>query len=271
MSGQGPTPPTAAGDLRFARHAALPQVGPAGQARIGESRMLLVGLGGLGAPAALYLAAAGVGTLWLNDFDRVDATNLPRQVLFREEDVGERKTAAARRALARVNGAVRCHEIDRRLDPAGLEAAAAQVDVVLDGSDNFATRFAVNAACAAAGTALVSGAAIRFEGQLAVFRHDRRRHRGEATAPCYRCLFEEGDEANEDCRGNGVFSPLTGTIGTMMATEALKLVLELADTTGDDEGRLLLYDALTPQWRSLRFARDPACPVCGAGARPARG
>lgn len=222
--------------------------------------MLVVGLGGLGAPASLYLAASGVGSLLLNDFDRVDVTNLQRQVLYHESDVGERKTTAARRALARVNGNVELIEIDRRLDAQGLREAAAGVDVVLDGSDNFATRFAVNAACAATGTALVSGAAIRFEGQLAVFRHDRRRA-GAEDAPCYRCLFEEGDEANEDCQGNGVFSPLVGTIGSLMATEALKVVLGLG---GESEGRLLTFDALAMQWRSLRFRRDPGCPVCGS-------
>ncbi|MEM9383830.1 MAG: molybdopterin-synthase adenylyltransferase MoeB [Pseudomonadota bacterium] len=244
--------------LRFARHIALSQVGEAGQGRIGAGRALIVGLGGLGSPASLYLAAAGLGALWLNDFDRVDATNLQRQVLYRTRNVGERKAAAAASALRDVNDQVTLHPLDRRLDEEGLRDAVAAVDVVLDGSDNFATRFAVNAACAEVGTPLISGAAIRFEGQLAVFRHDRRRLHGEET-PCYRCLFAESDEASENCQGNGVFAPLVGTVGAMMATEALKLILGLGE---DSAGRLMTYDALTMQWRSLRFARDPACPVC---------
>ncbi|MEO0420737.1 MAG: molybdopterin-synthase adenylyltransferase MoeB [Pseudomonadota bacterium] len=244
--------------LRYARHLALPQVGEAGQHTIGRGRVLVIGLGGLGSPASLYLASAGIGELWLNDFDRVDGSNLQRQVLYRASDVGERKATAAAKALREVNGDVKLHPLDERLDQAGLRDAVGAVDVVLDGSDNFATRFAVNAACAQVGTPVVSGAAIRFEGQLAVFRHDRRRQHGEDT-PCYRCLFAESDEANEDCQGNGVFAPLVGTVGTMMAAEALKLLLGVGE---DSAGRLLTYDALNMHWRSLRFARDPACPVC---------
>ena len=256
---EAPPPLTDAQRLRFARHLALSQIGETGQQAIGHGRALIIGLGGLGSPAALYLSAAGIGELWLNDFDRVDPTNLQRQVLYRQQDVGERKASAAARTLADVNENVKLYELDRRLDEQGLAEAVAEVDVVLDGSDNIATRFAVNAACARAATALVSGAAIRFEGQLAVFRHDRRRAYGDDT-PCYRCLFAESDEASEDCQGNGVFAPLVGTVGTMMAAEALKVLLGLGE---DSAGRLLTYDALSMQWRSLRFARDPACPVCG--------
>jgi adenylyltransferase/sulfurtransferase len=244
----------AGGDVdRYARHLALAQIGEAGQSRIRSGRALVVGLGGLGCPAALYLAASGVGELWLNDFDRVDRTNLQRQILYREADVGLRKTAAAKAALAALNGDVRLHEIDRRLDPEALREAVRRVDVVLDGSDNFATRFAVNEACRRERTALVSGAAIRLEGQLAVFRHDR------DSGPCYRCLYGEGDETLENCAGNGVLAPLVGTIGSLMAVEALKVLVGRGDAS---LGRLLVLDALTLEWRTLSLPRDPACPVC---------
>jgi molybdopterin/thiamine biosynthesis adenylyltransferase len=240
---------------RYARHVALPQIGAAGQVRLERGRVLVVGLGGLGCPAALYLASSGVGELWLNDFDRVDISNLQRQVLYREGDVGARKVTAAADALAQVNTALVCHELDQRLQGSALDAAVAAVDVVLDGSDNFATRFAVNAACARARKPLVSGAAIRFEGQLGVFRHDL------PDAPCYRCLYDESaDDVLENCRGNGVFAPLVGTVGAMMAGEALKLLLGTSD---DRRGRLLVYDALALSWRALGFERDPGCPVCG--------
>lgn len=239
--------------LRYSRQIALPQWGEAGQARLAAAQVLLVGLGGLGSPAALYLAAAGVGRIVLNDFDTVDRSNLARQILYVTADDGRRKSDAATEALSRLNPDVQVHALDRRLDAAGLRAEAAAADVVLDGSDNFATRFAVNGACVATGTPLVSGAAVRGEGQLAVFTP------GRDDSPCYRCLYDEGGEDVGDCRGHGVFSPLVGVIGSLMAVEALKLLLGAGLPAA---GRVCVYDALAGEFRHVRLARDPHCPAC---------
>jgi molybdopterin-synthase adenylyltransferase len=243
-------------ELRYSRHLVLPDIGAEGQARLARARVLVVGLGGLGAPAALYLAASGVGELLLNDFDSVDATNLQRQILYGEADVGRAKTDAAADTLARLNASVRIVRVAERLQGRALTDAVANCDVVLDGTDNFGTRFAVNAACVATRTPLVSGAALRFEGQLAVFRPD-------LGGPCYRCLYAEDDELLEDCRNNGVLAPLVGVIGSLMAVEAVKVVVGLG---ADSAGRVLLYDARTLRWREIALERDPQCPVCGAGA-----
>jgi molybdopterin-synthase adenylyltransferase len=246
MSGPG-------GDLRYSRHLVLPDIGAAGQARLAAARVLVVGLGGLGSPAALYLAASGVGEMLLNDFDRIDATNLQRQILYGEADVGRPKTDAAADAIARINSSVRVVRVAERLQGDALVDAVAGCNVVLDGTDNFGTRFAVNAACVATRTPLVSGAALRFEGQLAVFRPD-------LGGPCYRCLYAESDELMEDCRNNGVLAPLVGVIGSTMAVEAVKVIVGIG---GDSAGRVLLYDARTLRWREIALARDPHCPVCG--------
>lgn len=239
--------------LRYSRHLVLPDFGAAGQERLACSTALLVGLGGLGSPAALYLAAAGVGRLLLNDFDRVDLSNLQRQVLYREADLGKPKTATAASALAALNPACGLETLEGRLDHDGLHAAVARADVVLDGSDNFGTRFAVNAACVASGKPLVSGAAIRYEGQLTVF--DVR----EPASPCYACLYDEGSEELENCRLNGVLAPLTGVMGSLMAVEAIKLMAHVGRPL---LGRLLSFDALNGEMRYTNFKRDPACPVC---------
>ena len=239
--------------LRYSRHLVLPAFGAAGQEKLGAAAVLLVGLGGLGSPAALYLAAAGVGRLLLNDFDRVDLSNLQRQLLYTEADLGTAKTTAAAAALSALNPDCKLEALDGRLDETALAAAVQRADVVLDGSDNFGTRFAVNRACVAAKTPLVSGAAIRYEGQLAVF--DPRK----TASPCYACLYEESSEELENCRQNGVLAPLTGVIGSLMAVEALKLI------TGSGEpllGRLLRYDARSGELRYTSFDKDPACPVC---------
>ena len=239
--------------LRYSRHLVLPDFGAAGQARLAGATVLLVGLGGLGTPAALYLAAAGVGRLLLNDFDRVDLSNLQRQVLYRESDLGKPKTDAAAAALAALNPDCHLEVLEGRLDRDALAAAVTRADVVLDGSDNFGTRFAVNAACVAAKTPLVSGAAIRYEGQLTVF--DAR----DPASPCYACLYEEGSEELENCRQNGILAPLTGMLGSLMAVETLKL---LAETGWPLMGRLLHFDALSGEMRYTTFEKDPACPVC---------
>jgi len=240
---------------RYARHLALTGFGAAEQARLRDATALVIGAGGLGSPALLYLAAAGIGRLVVSDFDRVDVTNLQRQVLFTTEDVGVPKAEAAAARLAALNTDTTVEPVSERLAGESLAAAVHAADVVLDCSDNFGTRFAVNAACVAARTPLVSGAAIRFEGQLAVFRADH------AGAPCYRCLWEEDAEDLENCRGNGILGPVTGVIGSMMAVEALKITSGCAPSA---DGRLMLYDAREGAWRSLRVERDPECPVCGA-------
>ena len=241
---------------RYARHIALAGFGEAGQARVSEASALVIGAGGLGSPVLQYLAAAGVGRIVVSDFDRVDVTNLQRQVVFTGADVGRNKAEAVVARLAALNPDARVEPLPVRLSDEELVAAAGSADIVLDCCDNFGTRFAVNAACAAARRPLVSGAAIRLEGQLAVFRHDR------PGAPCYRCLWEEEAEGLENCRGNGVLGPVVGTIGCMMATEALKI---LSGCAPDASGKLMLYDARDASWRTLRIERDPRCPVC-AGA-----
>ena len=237
---------------RYARHFALAEVGRAGQARIGKARMLIVGLGGLGCPAAQYLACSGVGHLLLNDFDRVDLSNLPRQVLFGDADVGSLKVDAAAASLARLNADASVATLANRMSEAELTDTVAGVDIVLDCTDNFGTRLAINRACVEAGKPLVSGAALRFEGQLVVF--DNR-----PGSPCYRCLYSDDDELLGDCAGNGVLAPVPGVIGTLMAIEALKLAV---DGRTEQNGRLSLWDAVTGSWQTIRLERDPECPVC---------
>lgn len=241
--------------LRYSRHILLDQIGIEGQTRLLEARALVVGAGGLGSPAALYLAAAGIGTIVLCDGDTVDLTNLQRQILHHTPSVGRPKVKSGRDTLALINPDVDVIALQTRLDGARLDAEVAAATVVLDCCDNFATRHAVNRACVRHAKPLVSGAAIRFDGQISVF--DRRR----ADSPCYHCLFPEGEDVEEvRCAVMGVFAPLTGIIGTMQAAEALKLVAGIGETLN---GRLLLFDALSADWRSIQLTRDPACPVCG--------
>ena len=245
--------------LRYSRHILLSELGVDAQQRFAQSRALVVGIGGLGNPVAHFLAAAGVGTLVLIDADRVDLTNLQRQILFDTEAVGRPKVEAAKERLAAVNPEVRVEVVGMRVGESELKPLAAGADVVLDCSDNFATRHAVNRACVAAKKPLVSGAAIRFDGQIAVF--DAR----DPANPCYHCLFGEGNEFEETrCATMGVFAPLVGIVGATQAAEALKL---LAPAGRSLAGRLLLVDALTMQWREVSFAKDPACAVCGTRGR----
>lgn len=240
--------------LRYSRHILLDEMGIEAQQRLLDATALVVGAGGLGSPAALYLAAAGVGRLLLADGDAVDLTNLQRQVLHRQDRVGQSKAESGRRTLAELNPGVEVVPIVARLEGESLRAAVAEADVVLDCCDNFSTRHAVNRACVEAGVPLVSGAAIRFDGQLAVF--DPRRD----DSPCYHCLFPESDAVDEvRCATMGVFAPLTGIVGTMQAAEALKL---LGGFAAPMTGRLLLLDARTMQIDTIRVPRDPACPVC---------
>lgn len=241
-------------DKRYARHLVLPDFEREGQQRLAAASVLIVGAGGLGGPAALYLAAAGIGELALSDFDTVDATNLQRQILFGEADVGRGKTHVAAERLRALNAQVRITEFPERLQHDALPAAIDAVDLVLDASDNFGTRFAINRACVTTGTPLISGAAIRYSGQLAVF--DTARGSG-----CYACLYDETAEGLEDCASNGVLGPMVGVIGSLMATEA---VLMLARPANPRYGRLQIYNAQSGHWRETRFQRDPACPVCAA-------
>jgi len=216
--------------------------------------VLIVGAGGLGCPAALYLAAAGVGRLTLADSDKVDLTNLQRQILYRAEVVGTPKVGAARAALNSVNPEVEIVGLEKRLDSNNAGTLVAGADLVLDCTDNFATRHLLNRACAKHRKPLVSGAAIRFDGQVMVF--DLR----DPAAPCYACLFpEEGEVEEVQCSVMGVFAPLTGMVGATQAMEALKL---LAGIGASLSGRLLLLDAKNADWRTVRVSKDPACPVC---------
>lgn len=240
--------------LRYSRHILLPQLGIEGQERLLAARALVVGAGGLGSPAAMYLASAGIGTLVLADGDAVDLTNLQRQILHRTASVGRPKALSGRDTLAEINPDVDIVALEQRLDGPALEAEVAAADVVLDCSDNFATRHAINRACVKHRRPLVSGAAIRFDGQVSVF--DLR----EAKSPCYNCLFPEGREAEEvRCAVMGVFAPLTGIIGTTQAAEALKLLAGCGESLS---GRLLLLDGLAMEWRSIALGKDPGCPVC---------
>jgi adenylyltransferase/sulfurtransferase len=241
--------------LRYSRHILLDEFGIEAQQKLLSSHVLIVGAGGLGCPAALYLAASGVGKLTIADGDKVDATNLQRQILYRDKSVGLPKAGAAREALREVNPEIQVVALGERLEGSRLQELVSSADVVLDCTDNFATRHSLNRACVKFSRPLVSGAAIRFDGQLAVF--DLRR----AGSPCYACLFPESAEAEDvACAVMGVFSPLTGTIGALQAAEAIKLLCALGEPLA---GRLQLFDALNAEWRTVRVPKDPACPECG--------
>lgn len=247
--------------LRYSRHILLDALGIEGQERILDSRVLVVGAGGLGSPAALYLASAGVGTLVLADGDTVDATNLQRQILHTEERVGQLKALSGQIALAAVNPETCVLPITERLEGQALEAQVEAADLILDCTDNFATRHAINRACVKARKPLVSGAAVRFDGQVSVYDLSR------PDSPCYHCLFPEGEDVEEmRCAVMGVFAPLTGIVGSLQASEALKLLAGIGEPL---TGRLLLVEALTQTWRTVKFRKDPDCPVCGSGAAQA--
>jgi molybdopterin-synthase adenylyltransferase len=249
--------------LRYSRHILLPEIGIEGQERLRAASALIIGAGGLGSPAALYLAAAGIGRLTLADSDQVDLTNLQRQILYRTDSVGARKVEAARAALLSINPEVNTVGLDKRVDGKDVASLVAQADVVLDCSDNFPTRHALNRACVQHAKPLVAGAAIRFDAQLMVF--DLRR----ADAPCYACLFPEDGEIEEvQCSVMGVFAPLTGVVGAMQAGEAIKLLAGAGESLS---GRLVMFDAKAADWRSVRVKRDPACLVCSRRANTGAG
>ncbi|GGX90946.1 molybdopterin-synthase adenylyltransferase MoeB [Massilia dura] len=241
--------------LRYSRHILLDEIGIEGQQKLLAARVLVIGAGGLGSPAVLYLASAGVGHLTIVDDDDVDLTNLQRQIAHTTARVGRPKALSASEAVAAINPDVRVTALIERVDDARLAELAAASDVVLDCTDNFATRHAVNRACVAARVPLVSGAVIRFDGQVSVFDP-----RGE-DAPCYSCLFPQ-DQAFEDvaCSTMGVFAPLVGVVGAMQAAEALKIVMGVGTSLA---GRLLLLDGLRMEWTSIGVGRNAGCPVCG--------
>lgn len=240
--------------LRYSRHILLPQIGYEGQEKLTQSHALIVGAGGLGSPAALYLAAGGVGTLTVCDFDAVDLTNLQRQILHTTAAVGVNKAVSARNSLLAINPDVQIHTVETKSSADEFAKLITQADVVLDCSDNFATRYTLNQLCVELKKPLVSGAALAFEGQVTVYdmRHD--------SSPCYHCLFpDNGEDTDLRCATNGVFAPLVGMIGTTQAAEAMKLLMGIGDSL---QGRLLLLDAMAMEWRNIKLAKDPACTVC---------
>ena len=244
--------------LRYSRHILLPQIEYVGQEKLTKSHALIVGAGGLGSPVALYLAASGVGKLTICDFDTVDLTNLQRQIIHTTQSVGINKAVSAQQTIFEINPEIIVNTIQQKSSEAEFKALIENADVVIDCSDNFGTRYALNRVCFALKKPLVSGAAIGFEGQISVydFRHE--------NSPCYHCLFPDlnnsgGEESDLRCATNGVFAPLVGMIGTAQAVEALKLMMNIGVSL---QGRLLLLDALAMEWRSIKLARDPVCAVC---------
>ena len=240
--------------LRFSRQIMLPTMDVAGQQELVDATVLIVGMGGLGCPAAMYLSAAGVGHLIIADDDTVEITNLQRQIAHEQSNLGESKVSSAETTLKGLNPDVRITQINNRLEGDLLEKVVVSADVVVDASDNFNTRFAVNQSCLKNKKPLVSGAAIRMEGQIAVFDS------GNPESPCYQCLYSECDDDDASCSQNGVMAPLVGIIGSVQAMETIKLITGIGNSL---VGRLLLLDATAMQWREMKLPRDPSCPACG--------
>jgi len=238
--------------LQYSRQIMLPEIGIEGQQRLLDARVLLIGVGGLGSPIAMYLAAAGVGEMTLVDFDSVDLTNLQRQIVHRIDSIGKLKTDSAQQTLHSLNPDCKINAIAELLDEAGMQQQVQAHDVVIDATDNFTTRFMINQFCVAEKTPLVSGAAIRWEGQISTFTN-------QPGTPCYHCLYGQEGEEDESCTENGVLAPVVGIIGSMQATEAIKLICGAGSTL---ESRLLILDALHMQWRSMKIKPDPECSVC---------
>jgi adenylyltransferase/sulfurtransferase len=244
--------------LRYSRQILLPQIGIEGQQKLLAAHVLIIGVGGLGSPVAMYLAASGVGHLVLVDYDSVELTNLQRQPIHNTGTLGMPKVESAKRTIAALNPEVQVSTVQHKLDETGLVEAARAADVIVDCSDNFPTRFALNRACVAARKPLVSGAVVRFEGQVSVFRAEL------PGSPCYACLYRDtGSEEGDLCSQFGVLAPAAGMIGTIQAVETLKLLLGAGSTLA---GRVLMVDALAMEFRSLTLHKDPNCPVCGSAA-----
>jgi adenylyltransferase/sulfurtransferase len=240
--------------LRYSRQIMLPQIDIAGQQKLLNSKVLIVGAGGLGSPAAIYLAAAGVGHISIYDNDTVDLSNLQRQIAHYTADIGTGKAISSLETLKKLNPDVEVHAFQQRLEGDTLNKAVESADVVLDCSDNFKTRFAINQACVTEKTPLVSGAAIRFEGQVSVFTS------GQNNSPCYNCLYQSDGEELQNCATNGVIAPITGIVGSIQAMEAMKLIIGIGETL---TGRLLLIDGLTMEINTMRLRKNPNCPTCG--------
>ena len=238
--------------LRYSRQIMLPQVDIEGQEKLLNAHVLIIGAGGLGSPAALYLAAGGVGSLTIYDDDEVDLSNLQRQITHYTSDIGTDKVISTQATLNKINPDIQVLGVKQRLQGEALAIEVAKADIVLDCSDNFTTRFAINAACVQYQTPLVSGAAIRFEGQVSVFSTSE-------EMPCYNCLYTEIGEELQNCATNGVISPLTGIIGSIQAMEAMKLIMGIGESLA---GRLLLLDGLTMQWNEMRLRKNSHCPTC---------
>jgi len=241
--------------LRYSRHLLLPEIDISGQKNLTQSSVFILGAGGLGSPAALYLAASGVGKLIVCDHDQVDLTNLQRQILHETASIGKFKANSAKDSLLRINPEIEIISLPERATADLLHKEISKIDAVVDASDNFLTRHLLNQACLIHRKPLISGAAVRFNGQVTVF--DLRHH----DSPCYHCLFPDSGESDDPaCAVMGVFSPLTGIIGCIQAAETIKVLLGIGETL---HGRLLLLDGLTMRWRSLKLSKDPHCPTCG--------
>lgn len=239
--------------LRYSRHLLLAEIGEAGQLALKQAKVLIVGMGGLGSPVGLYLAGAGVGQLVLADFDTVDTSNLQRQIIYASAELEQPKVTAARDRLMALNPAIRVRSVNRKLEGMALQMEVSQADVVLDCSDNLATRYLVNAACVQAQTPLVSGAAIGFDGQLMVFDFSK------PAQACYQCLFPQAEEAQLNCASAGVLGPVVGTIGSLQALEAIKLIVGMASP---QVGRFSSFDGRQLDWFHLKMNPDPNCPCC---------
>lgn len=240
--------------LHYSRQIMLPHFGIEGQHRLQHAHVVIMGIGGLGSPAAMYLAAAGVGTLTLVDFDIVDNSNLQRQIVHSIDSIGSSKVSSAKATLQKINPETSIHCIDKQLTAEELEDLISDVSCVVDATDNFATRFLINRACVSQKTALVSAAAIQYEGQISVFDMAKK------DSACYACLFSESGEENTNCSDNGILAPVVGILGSMQALEAIKLICGIGDTLVN---RLLIFDALALQWRTMKLKKDPNCKVCG--------
>ena len=242
---------------RYARQIRLNQIGEKGQQKLLDATVLIIGMGGLGSPAAMYLAAAGIGRIIISDFDQVEDSNLQRQIIHRTKDIGELKAFSAKRTIAEINPDCEVEAIDWQLEESELEEYASKADVVLDCTDNFPTRFMINRVCVKTGTPLISGAVIRMEGQIASYipSHDK-----NSGGPCYQCLYKAEFESTETCAMEGVLSPVVGVIGTLQALQAILVLI------GEEEsvnGKLLLFDGLAMEWRTVTIPKNPKCEVCG--------
>jgi adenylyltransferase/sulfurtransferase len=239
--------------LRYSRQILLPEVGIEGQERLLNAQILIIGIGGLGSPAAMYLAAAGVGHLILSDFDVVDLSNLQRQIVHHTDDIGKPKVESARETLLALNPLIQITPLYQQLDDTALLEQVDKVDIVLDCTDNLPTRFAINQACVKTQTPLVSGAAIRMEGQISVFRSDK------PESPCYRCLYPSDEALVETCTQTGILAPVVGIIGSLQALEAMKVIMDVGETL---TGWLLFIDTLHNEFQRIKLVKNPKCPVC---------